>query len=71
MICNKLIEQTVIQNVNNKTFFVQNDLYQFYFDKEHVADNLVRNWSQAAGDAYDVSIQLVKKTEEMYACSII
>ena len=71
MICNKLIEQTVIQNVNNKTFFVQNDLYKFYFDKEQVADNLMRNWRQAAGDAYDVSIQLVKKTEEMYACSII
>lgn len=31
----------------------------------------MRNWRQEPGDAYEVSIQLVKKTEEMYACSII
>ena len=71
MICNKLVEQNVIQNVNDKTFFVQNDLYKFYFDKEHIADNLLRNWRHETGNAYDVSIQLVKRAEEMYACSII
>ena len=44
MICNKLLEQGVIENVDNKTFFVQNDLYKFYFDKQNIADNMMRNW---------------------------
>ena len=32
---------------------------------------MTRSWKQALGDAYEVSIQLVKKAEEMYSCSII
>ena len=31
----------------------------------------MRIWRQEPGEAYEVSMQLVKKTEEMYACSII
>ena len=32
---------------------------------------MMRNWRQEPGDAYEVSITLVKKAEELYACAII
>ena len=70
-ICNQLVEQNIIINIQGKTFFVQSDHYKFYFDKDEIADNMVRNWRQEPGDAYEVSIILTKKAEEMYASSII
>ena len=70
-ICNKLVEQSIIISLEGKTFFGQNDLYRFHFDKDHIADNMMRNWRQEPGDAYEVSIQLVKRAEELYSCAII
>lgn len=71
MICQKMLEQDIIQNVENKTFFGQNDLYRFQFLSNEGADNLIRTWRQEPGDAYEVSAQLIDLVEEMYAHAII
>ena len=57
--------------MENKTFFGQNDLYRFQFLNNQGADNLIRTWREAAGEAYEVSSNLIKLVEEMYASAIV
>ena len=57
MICQKMLEQDIIQNVESKTFFGQNDLYRFKFDSKKGADNLIRMWREEPGDPYEVSTE--------------
>ena len=57
--------------MENKTFFGQNDLYRFQFLSNEGADNLIRTWREEAGEAYEVSTNLIKKVEDMYACAIV
>ena len=71
MICQKMLEQDIIQNVESKTFFGQNDLYRFKFDSKKGADNLIRMWREEPGDPYEVSTQLIDLVEEMYGNAIV
>lgn len=60
-----------MQSVEKKSFFGQNDLYRFSFQSNQGADNLVRTWREEPGEAYEVSVMLVKLIEEMYASAIV
>lgn len=71
MICQKMLELDIIQNVENKTFFGQNDLYRFSFLNNEGADNLIRTWREEPGEAYEVSNNLITLVEEMYANGIV
>ena len=71
MICQKMLEQNIIQNVENKTFFGQNDLYRFQFLQNEGADNMIRTWREEPGEAYEVSVNLILLVEEMYANAIV
>jgi len=66
-----MLEQDIIQNVENKKSFGLNDLYRFQFLQNEGADNLVRTWREEPGEAYEVSVNLIKLVEEMYANAII
>ena len=59
MICQKMLELDIIQNVESKTFFGQNDLYRFSFLNNEGADNLIRTWREEPGEAYEVSVNLI------------
>lgn len=71
MICQKMLEQNIILSVVNKRSFGLNDLYRFHFLCNEGADNLVRTLCGEPGDAYEVSANLIKLVEAMYAAAII
>ena len=71
MFCSKMLEQNIIINVENKTFFGLKDLYRFKFQSADGANNLIRNWREEPGEAFEVSAQLINLVEEMYANAII
>ena len=71
MICQKMLEQDIIINVESKPFFGQKDLYRFKFLSNQGADNLIRNWREEPGEAYEVSARLIGLVEEMYASAIL
>lgn len=56
MICQKMLDQDILQSVENKSFFGQNDLYRFSFLSNQGAANLVRTWREEPGEAYEVSV---------------
>ena len=71
MICQKMLEQDIIINVESKPNFGQKDLYRFKFLSNQGADNLIRNWREEPGEAYEVSSRLISLVEEMYASAIL
>ena len=71
MICQKMLEQDIIINVESKPNFGQKDLYRFKFLSNQGADNLIRNWREEPGEAYEVSSRLIGLVEEMYASAIL
>lgn len=71
MICQKMLEQDIIQDMENKRQFGLQDLYRFQFLSNEGADNLIRTWREEPGEAYEVSVNLIKLVEEMYAAAIV
>ena len=58
--------------MESKPFFGQKDLYRFRFlSDQQRADNLIQNWREEPGEAYEVSSRLVGLVEEMYARAIV
>ena len=58
--------------MESKPFFGQKDLYRFTFlSSQQGADNLIRNWREKPGEAYEVSSRLIGLVEEMYARAIV
>ena len=57
--------------MDKKSFFGKNEFYRFQFLSNQGADNLVRTWREEPGDAYEVSVNLIKLVEEMYASAIV
>lgn len=43
-----------------------NNLYRFYMDRDDIADNLIKKWNGDAGDALEVSTNLVNLATDVY-----
>jgi hypothetical protein len=71
VLCQKMIERDIIQNVDNKKVFNINDLYRLYMDREDIADNLVRKWKSEVRGALEVSVNLIPKIEDVYNQAIV
>ena len=71
MICQKMLEYDIIRHVENLAFFGSHGLYRFKFLNNQGADNLIRTWREDVGDAYEVSIKLIRLVEEMYNRAIV
>lgn len=63
IICSKMLDKEIIQNVENKLEFSTTDMYKMYMDREDLADNLFRKWKDAIRGALLVSVELVSIIE--------
>ena len=67
-----MLEKGLINAVEeSQRIFNINNLYRFYMDKDDIADNLVKKWSKAPGDALEVSINLVQLATDVYQQAIV
>lgn len=66
-----MLEKDIMQNVEGKQFFSPNDLYRLYMDRDDIADNLVRRWKDEVREPLEVSVNLVKKIEEVYTLAMV
>jgi hypothetical protein len=71
--CQKMLEKKFIIAVDeaqNRIFNVKN-LYRFHVDREDIADNMIKVWHGEAGDAKEVSENLVNLATELYQQAIV
>lgn len=58
--------------IDDVTYFEgTNVYYQFYEDRDDIADNLLRPWKGEIGEPLAVSIELVRLIEEIYRQALI
>ena len=62
-----MLERDIISSVENRTEFEITGLYRMYMDRDDIPDNMLRKWKSPVRGALEVSVQIVKKVEELYA----
>ena len=68
-----MLEKGLISAIdeNQARIFNLGNLYRFYMDRDDIADNLQKRWSENPGDALEVSQNLVSLATEVYQEAVI
>ena len=67
-----MLNEKKIISAQNLVLFDTQDFYQFRFDSSEIAANTTKPWSEkSVGNAYEVSLDLVRKMEIIYAEAIV
>ena len=61
-----MLEMNIFNSVNGVPKFIPSELYRFYMDRDDQADNLIKRWSAPVKNALLVSVNLVKRIEDVY-----
>ena len=65
-ICQKMSDLKIIDHIEGKKAFDQNEIYRFYFDKDGIGENEMRKWKGKAGNPVEISIGLLARIDEVY-----
>ena len=68
-----MLEKGLISAIdeNQARIFNLGNLYRFYMDRDDIADNLLKRWTENPGDAIEVSQNLVSLATEVYQEAVI